>query len=129
MSDVNKTLTGKISSPSHVELSPPQTPQLSSSSNPPQSPLQSWSHVELLLFGLASHTPQSSVIDRPLITPAQSWHEELSPLQTPHKSNSDVPFQMPSQSWIHVELSLLASLSHIPQSSVVAVPFKVPAQS
>ena len=87
------------------------------------------------LFGSASHTPHSSSVEGPFITPAQSSHVELSPLHTPHWSSTavephslsqppitEVPPQTPAQSSILLPLQT-------PAQSSTADPLSTPAQS
>ena len=90
---------------------------------PPQIPAQSW--IQSLEISV-SHTPQLSSVAEPFTVPAQSVQVLLSPSQTPQASFITLPPQAPVQSCTQ---SLEVSVSHVPQLSVVAVPFGVLAQS
>ena len=68
-------------------LPPEHIPQSSREAIPKQSPLQSLSLFISWPLLPPEHIPQSSITASPFGTPVQSSHEELSPPQTPHKSN------------------------------------------
>jgi len=102
-------------------LSPPQTLQLSSTSEPPHTPAQSITHI---LSG-ATQVPHLSTTKLPPTMPVQSVHVELSPEHKPQASIVWLPPQVPVQSKEHcVPIKV-----HVPHRSNNAFPLATPEQS